>query len=190
MYAGKVMWAAPVEPYEAYVTEIKPIATYHAVNPIDDILATGTVTRRKKRLSSVPLADPNGASLAAGMFVRAPIAPIPPDADGVEPVRAHIEALRARPGKFARLIAESAEKSFRSEVEVDYSTLYEALLPFRKTRLEDPITVQLLNRLFTLTIESGTLGKKVPADLLRAPGAWFNMQGGGGLLGGSVLQPR
>jgi hypothetical protein len=188
MALGNVRFVMPIAPYEAYVTDIKAVSTLHDINDYDSLWAAEAISREKRPVGSRPESDPFGVSLAIGLFARTPIAPTPPDSDGIEPVRALINVLRTRSNKTARAIADAAEHALEipvpdTEIDFDwadgvnYHALADSLNRFRRIRIEDPITERVLRRMLNLIEENGYIEDVVPIDFLR-PTPAINLPGG------------
>jgi hypothetical protein len=175
LYVGTARWTAPTAPYETYVTDIRAVSRKYPANEYDTLLGV-EISLNLRRVSKIrPQNDPNGVALAIGFAARTPLPTAPPPTEAVEPVRAHIRALRALKTKTADAIAAAAEKSLpdpdaddlQAQEEINYVQLVESLRRFRRLQIADPITEKLLGRLLLLANESGRIGSAVPADLLR-----------------------
>ena len=155
---GVVRFVTPVAPFEAYVTGIRAVKTTHPLGAFKDKFSIGANFGRKEAIGIAPFSDSQAVSLATGMYAR-----VPKDdtvaVDGVEPVRAHINALLAMRTKLASSIGAAASRALKAdplrniddpEINVDYSTLSDNLKPFRQVQIEDRIIEKLLGRLFTL----------------------------------------
>jgi hypothetical protein len=173
---GTVQWVAPVAPFEAYVTRIEATKTSHQLNEIEDRWSIAYVTNARRDYGPIPITSSFGMVLAAGFFVRANVEAPRENADTLEPVRAHIAALRARRNKTADSIATAAERALsRDSVAsgeeepdpVNFSALSDNLRRFRRLRIEDPVTARLLHRLFGYIDYHGTISEKVSTDFLR-----------------------
>lgn len=186
---GQVNWVAPLPPYEAYVTGIKAVSTKHRANPYNTLGAFETVTNLKVESKPRQETDPHGVSLAIGFFARLPLLPEETNEEAVEPVRAHIAALRARKSQTATAIADAIERALKAtpflttpgqpeEEAVNYPAIAENLRRFRRLIIPDPITERLFRRVLHLVEESGSLGEAVPIDFLRAPQELFTQTPG------------
>jgi hypothetical protein len=178
MAVGNVRFVMPIAPYEAYVTDIKMVSTLHNINDYDSLWAAEAISREQRPVGARPERDPYGVPLAIGLFARTPIAPVPPDSDGIEPVRALINALRTRSNRTARAIADAAEHAIAipvsiTEIDADwadsvnYLALADSLNRFRRIRIEDPITERVLRRMRNLIEENSYREDIVPIDFLR-----------------------
>ncbi len=191
---GVVRFVTPTAPYEAYVVNIRTVKTNHPLSAFKDKFAMGANYGRKEAIGIAPLSDSQGVFLATGMFAR-----VPKDdtaaVDGVEPVRAHINALLAMRTKLASSIGAAASRALKAdplrsiddpEINVDYSTLSDNLKPFRQVQIEDRIIEKILGRLFTLVTDKGYISERVSTDFLR-PTEDTNRQTGGA---GTTTRPR
>lgn len=190
---GTVRWVSPIAPYEAYVTEVRAVSTPHRIGDLEDRFSIGTISNIKKEYGPRSDSSALGSYLAAGFFARALPEPPRENVAAMEPVRAHIAALRARQTATATAIATAAERALvkdpllpaeETEDPVNFSMLSDNLRRFKRVRIEDPITDRLLQRLFRLVHDYGTISEAVPTDFLRsadeAPGAT------GGQIGGTL----
>ena len=142
--SGRVQWAAPVAPYDLYITGIK--------------------------LKVQPASETDGlaAQLAIGLYAKtAQDAHVrtPNENDGEEPVQANIVALKAINTALAKRIATAAESA--QSTTIDYTKLMVELKPFAKLNIEDPVTKKLLQRLQDLIVENGGITEKVSSDFLK-----------------------
>ncbi len=172
---GQVRWVAPVAPYEAYITLIKPKATRHPRTDFDDDWIIGPLTRYEITLETIPSSDPFGAYLATGTYVRASVLPVSADREGIEPVRAYIRALRDLKTKTATDMAVAAESALvadpflpdvPAEYAVNYTQLSANLRAFRRLDLGDSIAAHILKRLEVIAQKNGGDGANVSKDIL------------------------
>jgi hypothetical protein len=180
---GRVQWVSPVAPYEAYVTDVQATKTSHRLNEIDDVFSIAAISSARRDYGPTPDSDPFAVYLSAGFFARTPIEPPRENAAAVEPVRAHIAALRARNNRVALSIAGAAERALTrdplikeegEEDPVNFSALADNLRRFRRLRIEDPITERLLKRLYDFIEHHGAVSEAVPTDFLRPAGETMN----------------
>lgn len=176
--AGQVKWVSPVAPYEAYVTDIAAKKTRHNLNDYDDMLAIGALLKTETARGAVPFSEAYAGPLASGFFARVPVLRTEEDADGVEPVRAYIGALRDQKNKTATAIAVAAERAlvadpqaFEADVPageaVNFTMLEDNLRRFRRMSLSDPVTQHVLARLIAISRANGGSGGRVAKDILR-----------------------
>jgi hypothetical protein len=173
---GVVRFVTPTPPYEAYVTGIRAIKTTHPQSPFKDKFAIGSLYGLKRDIGVTTLDDSFGVGLAVGNYVRV-AKDTNTGGEGVEPVRAHIAALRAIGSPFAVKIAAAASKALvadplrdeETDEPVDYSALTDALKPFRRVQITDPVTQKLFTRLYWLARDNGVFTEKVSTDFLRSP---------------------
>lgn len=189
---GQVQWVSPVAPYEAYVTGIKAVSARFPANPYDTFGATEVLSKQTVTRKPSPQSDPNGLSLAVGFFARLPLVAASGSKEAIDPLNAHIRALRALKTKTATEIANAVEQAMRvrsktasavldEEESINYSEIASRLRRFRRLQIPDPITERLLRRIVALVEDSGTLGDAVSIDFLRAPQELFSLNQGGGI---------
>lgn len=182
---GVIRFVTPTPPYEAYVSGIRPIKTSHPQSPFKDKFAMGSIYGLKREVGTTTFDDSFGVGLAIGNYVRV-AKDVSTVADEIEPVRAHIAALRAVKSPFADKIATAASKALvadplrdePNDEPVDYSALTDALKPFRRVQLTDPITQKLFTRLYWLALDNGVFTEKVSTDFLRSADDALNQQNG------------
>ena len=160
---GKVAFVTPTAPFEAYVTDLK--ATVTKREPF--LLLRGLVPAKKIHGPS-PVSDGFAISLAVGIYARTPVAPTPEDTDGIEPVQAHITALRALRNPTATAIAEATSVAVHPE-SVDYQVLTDRLKKFRRLDIQNPFTAKLLKRLWSIAEDSDSKSTVVSPSFLRPP---------------------
>lgn len=190
---GVVKWVTPLAPYEAYITDVKAVSTAHRLGDLEDRFSIAVLGNVKREYGPRPDSDGFGSYLAAGFYARALPEPPRETVEAVEPVRAHIAALRSRGTATAAAIATAAERALvkdplfskeDTELPVNFSILSDNLRRFKLLRIEDPITDRLLQRLLRLVHEVGVLSEAVPTDFLRPAGAVDTTMGG--LPGGTI----
>lgn len=176
---GRVQWVSPIAPYEAYVVEVEPIVTSHAMNDIDDLASVALIFRLHRRQGARPETDGFASPLSAGFFARVSVEPEREEAGVVEPVRAYIAALRAQKDPIADAIAAAAERALgkdplsrdeEDDLAVNFAALADNLKRFRRLKIEHPITNRLLRRLYDHIDYHGAISEPVPTDFLRPAG--------------------
>jgi hypothetical protein len=148
--AGRIEWASPIAPYEAYIVDVRSSDTAYVVSPVTPYMA---LTGEK-----FPPDTAEREAIAPGFYVIAPVAERRPVRPFVNPIAATLEMLAARPEARGMLPPPLREPGRLP------GALERWLAEARRQKWNDPVTARLIARLADMAADMGLVGGSAPPD--------------------------